>query len=129
MNQDSSLTQSRFSRFRSATGSALTTGILSRKRMWVGPALTAVVIAAVGWMTHRSVEGRVFGIRQQTTGRVEKHHLATRCGRSFEKLAQPLVQSIDFFNTPDRYTNRILADLGQASLYSFKSYLTALSQS
>ena len=59
MNQDSSLTQSRFSRFRSATGSALTTGILSRKRMWVGPALTAVVIAAVGWMTHRSVEDSV----------------------------------------------------------------------
>lgn len=59
MSQNPSLNQSRFSRLRSMTGSTLTTGLLARKRMWIGPALTAIVIAVVGWMTHRSVEQSV----------------------------------------------------------------------
>ncbi len=52
MSQDSSLNQSRVSRLRSATGSVLTQSLLSPKRMWIGPALTAIVIAVVGWMAH-----------------------------------------------------------------------------
>ncbi|EMI46116.1 serine/threonine protein kinase [Rhodopirellula sp. SWK7] len=59
MSQDSSLNQSRVSRLRSATGSVLTQSLLSPKRMWIGPALTAIVIAVVGWMAHRSVEDSV----------------------------------------------------------------------
>ena len=59
MSPDSSVNQSRFSRLRSVTGSALTTSLLTPKRMWIGPALTAVVIVVVGWMAHRSVEDSV----------------------------------------------------------------------
>ncbi|WP_404309495.1 serine/threonine protein kinase [Neorhodopirellula lusitana] len=59
MSQDSSVNQSRISRLRSLTGAALTTNLLTPKRMWLGPALTAIVIAIVGWMAHRSVESSV----------------------------------------------------------------------
>ncbi|QDV24190.1 hypothetical protein [Aureliella helgolandensis] len=59
MSQNSSVNQSRFSRLRSATGAALTTNLLTPQRMWIGPALTAIVIVVVGWMTGRSVEDAV----------------------------------------------------------------------
>lgn len=36
--------------------SAVTTGLWDRKRLWIGPALTAVVIVAVGWWTQMTVE-------------------------------------------------------------------------
>ncbi len=59
MNQQTSNTQSRFSRAATFTGSSLTGSVLSHKRLWVGPALTAVLIIAVGWWANRSVENAV----------------------------------------------------------------------
>ncbi len=37
----------------------MTSDLLARKRMWLGPALFAVVVAVIGWITSRSVENAV----------------------------------------------------------------------
>ncbi len=55
----SQFSQSRVSRLASATGSALTTALYSRRGFWIGPALAGVVLAVVGWWTHRSIEDAV----------------------------------------------------------------------
>ena len=59
MSQQSSTSQSRFPRLASGNASSLTSAMFSRKRLWIGPAVTAVLIAIVGWWTHRSVENAV----------------------------------------------------------------------
>ena len=51
--------ESHVSRVRSAAKSLLTTGLFDRRRLWIGPVLTAVLILAVGWWANRSVETAV----------------------------------------------------------------------
>lgn len=51
--------ESHVSRVRSAAKSLLTTGLFDRKRLWIGPALTAILILVVGWWANRSVETAV----------------------------------------------------------------------
>ncbi|MGI9471361.1 MAG: protein kinase domain-containing protein [Rubripirellula sp.] len=40
-------------------GTVLTTGMLAGRRLWLGPALTALVVTVVGWWTYRVVERSV----------------------------------------------------------------------
>lgn len=51
MNQDNSASL--------ITGTAWTTGLVLGRRLWIGPAVTAVIIAIVGWWTYRLVERSV----------------------------------------------------------------------
>ncbi|WP_442508592.1 serine/threonine protein kinase [Novipirellula sp. SH528] len=99
MSQNKSFTRSRFSRFRSMTGSTLTTGLLTRKRMWIGPALTAIVIAVVGWMTHRSVEQSV----------------KTNLGEQLQTLLDADVATLEFWFEERRIDARSMARMKRVS--------------
>jgi len=59
MSHSASTSKTHISRLKSVAGSALTASLRVRKHLWLGPALTTVVVAAVGWWTMRSVETSV----------------------------------------------------------------------
>ena len=99
MSQEISFAQSRLTRFKSLTGSALTTGLLSHKRMWIGPALMAIVIAVVGWMTHRSVE----------------HSVKTNLGEQLQTLLEADVATLEFWFEERRIDARSMARMKRIS--------------
>ncbi|MCG6158482.1 serine/threonine protein kinase [Rubinisphaera margarita] len=59
MSRIASTSRTHVSRLKSVAGSALTASLRVRKHLWLGPALTTIVVAAVGWWTMRSVETSV----------------------------------------------------------------------